>query len=230
MGNLLLVEDDPGVAEMLQLLLTRAGHDVTHRADGRSGLRTAYDQRPDLVILDLALPELDGWQLLTRLREVSDVPVMVLSAVDQEAEKVRGLRAGADDYLTKPFGRQELLARIEALLRRATRRDPRWTAEVYDDGVLRVDPVRHRVVVEGDEVALTPIEFRLLLALVRHAGLVLSPEQLLQLAWDDPTGLGAAKVKFALLRLRRKLGWQEPAESPLQSVRGIGYRYQPFSG
>ncbi|GAB7041765.1 MULTISPECIES: response regulator transcription factor [Catenuloplanes] len=226
MSKLLVVEDDPDIALALRMLFGRAGYDISHASDGRSGLREAYTEKPDLVVLDVGLPEMDGWQVLERLRDVSDVPVLVLTAHGQEAEKVRGLRGGADDYLTKPFANAELLARVEALLRRSSAGQNSWASQVYDDGVVHLDPTRRRVYVKGEEVRLTPTEFRLLNALVRHAGAVLSPNQLLTQAWDDPTGIGQERVKFAVLRLRRKLGWSDPEESPIESVRGFGYRYR----
>jgi DNA-binding response OmpR family regulator len=220
-----VVEDDPDIAMALRLLLTRAGHEVAHAKDGRTGLKDAYTGRPELVILDIGLPGLDGWQVLERLRDVSDVPVLLLTAHGQESDKVRGLRGGADDYLTKPFTNAELVARVEALLRRSAG-PASWADEVYDDGVLRIDPAARRTFVAGEEVRLTPTEFRLLNVLVRHAGAVLSPNQLLAQAWDDPTGIGPERVKFAVLRLRRKLGWTDPDASPIESVRGFGYRYR----
>jgi DNA-binding response OmpR family regulator len=224
-SRLLVVEDDPDIALALRLLLQRAGHQVAHAKDGRTGLRDAYTDRPELVILDIGLPGMDGWQVLERLRDVSDVPVLLLTAHGQESDKVRGLRGGADDYLTKPFTNAELVARVEALLRRSGTA-AQWADEMYDDGVLRIDPAARRAFVEGGEVRLTPTEFRLLNVLVRHAGAVLSPNQLLAQAWDDPTGIGPERVKFAVLRLRRKLGWTDPDASPIESVRGFGYRYR----
>jgi len=225
MSRLLVVEDDPDISLALKLLFSRSGYDVHHAKDGRAGLRDAYAEHPDLIVLDVGLPEMDGWQVLERLRDISDVPVLVLTAHGQETDKVRGLRSGADDYLTKPFANAELLARVEALLRRSTSATS-WAAQVYDDGVLHLDPTSRRVFVSGTEVRLTPTEFRLLNTLVRHAGAVLSPNQLLSQAWDDPTGIGQERVKFAVLRLRRKLGWTDPDESPVESVRGFGYRYR----
>ncbi len=224
MSRLLVVEDEPDIAQALKLLLQRAGHQVSHAKDGRTGLRDAYTERPELVILDIGLPGMDGWQVLERLRDVSDVPVLLLTAHGQETDKVRGLRGGADDYLTKPFTNAELVARVEALLRRSGSA-AQWADEVYDDGALRIDPAARRAFVGGDEVRLTPTEFRLLNVLVRHAGAVLSPNQLLAQAWDDPTGIGPERVKFAVLRLRRKLGWSD-TDSPIESVRGFGYRYR----
>jgi DNA-binding response OmpR family regulator len=224
-SRLLVVDDDSDIALALRLLFVNAGYDVICVSDGRSALREAHNTRPDLVVLDIGLPEMDGWMVLERLRDISDVPVLVLTAHGKDAEKVRGLRGGADDYLTKPFGNAELLARVEALLRRSSD-STSWANEVYDDGLVRVDPGQRRVFVEGAEVSLTPTEFRLLNTLVRHAGAVLSANQLLRHAWDDPSGIGQERVKFAVLRLRRKLGWSSPESSPVEAVRGFGYRYR----
>ena len=229
MSRLLVVEDDADIALALSLLLQRAGHEVEHAKDGREGLRAIHDHRPDLLLLDIGLPGLDGWQVLERVRDISDLPILMLTAHGQESEKVRGLRGGADDYLTKPFTNAELVARVEALLRRSGSAAA-WADEVYDDGTLRIDPAARRAFVAGGEVRLTPTEFRLLNVLVRHAGAVLSPNQLLAQAWDDPTGIGQERVKFAVLRLRRKLGWSEPEDSPIESVRGFGYRYRRNGG
>jgi DNA-binding response OmpR family regulator len=188
-----------------------------------------HDVRPDLVILDVGLPEMDGWTVLDRVRDFADVPILMLTAHSEESEKVRGLRGGADDYLTKPFNNNELLARVEALLRRARsggRADERTGSEVYDDGLVRVDLRIRQVEVDGRPVDLTRTEFRLLSVLVKHAGAVLSPNQLLEQVWNDPTGIAPERVKFAVLRLRRKLGWSGDA-SPISAVRGVGYRYRP---
>jgi DNA-binding response OmpR family regulator len=224
-SRLLVVEDDPDITTALRLLFGSAGYEVVHAGDGRAGLRQAYAAHPDLVVLDVGLPEMDGWAVLERLRDISDVPVLVLTAHGRETDKVRGLRSGADDYLTKPFANAELLARVEALLRRSSETTS-WTNQLYDDGVLHLDPTQRRVYVNSTEVRLTPTEFRLLNALVRHAGAVLAASQLLTQAWDDPTGIGQERVKFAVLRLRRKLGWTDPDTSPIESVRGFGYRYR----
>jgi DNA-binding response OmpR family regulator len=153
------------------------------------------------------------------------VPILLLTARGQEADKVRGLRGGADDYLIKPFTNAELLARVEALLRRAAA-PASWADEAYDDGLLHIEPAGRRVYLEGEEVRLTPTEFRLLNVLVQHAGAVLSPTQLLARVWDDPTGIAPERVKFAVLRLRRKLGWNIPEQAPVEAVRGFGYRYR----
>jgi DNA-binding response OmpR family regulator len=227
MTKVLAVEDEQDITFALRLLFERAGYEFCSAADGRTGLRLVHEQRPDLVVLDLGLPVLDGWTVLHRIRDLAEVPVLLLSARSQESDKVRGLRAGADDYLTKPFTNNELLARVEALLRRAGRPGERW-ADGFDDGVVRIDPRTRSVSVLAAggprPVELTNLEFRLLHTLACHAGAVLSPTQLLAQAWDDSSGVGGDRVKFAVLRLRRKLGW-DSANSPIRSVRGVGYRY-----
>jgi DNA-binding response OmpR family regulator len=173
-------------------------------------------------VLDLTMPGMDGWQTLDRIREVSDVPVLVLTGRSAELETVRGLKAGADDYVTKPFRRQELLARVEALLRRGTPRE--GAPETYEDDLLRIDFPQRAVTVAGQPVALTPTEFRLLTTLVRHANQVLSREQILELVWSDPYAVSLDQVKLYVGYLRRKLG-AGGARIPIETVRGFGYRY-----
>ena len=224
-ARVLVIEDEPDLRRLLRIVLERGGYEMLEAADGRAGLRVMHDERPDLIILDIGLPLLDGWQVLERVRDVSDVPVLLLTARALEAEKVRALHAGADDYVTKPFGREELVARVHTLLRRARPPADDERAERYDDGVVSVEFATREVAVRGEPVSLTPTEWRLLAALVRHAGQVLSPDQLLEQAWEDPTGVGRDRVKFAVLRLRRKLGF-EAHDSQIESVRGFGYRYR----
>jgi DNA-binding response OmpR family regulator len=234
-ATVLVVEDDEDIGRALSTLLGRAGYDVFLAADGLDGLRRFHSIMPSLVILDVGLPSLDGWTVLDRIRELSQAPILMLTARDEEADKVRGLRGGADDYLTKPFGNQELLARVEALLRRrptevatvATppRTDSRGSQMRYGNGDVLIDIEAHRVEAGGQAVDLTPTEFRLLEVLMRHRGMVLSTDQLLQLAWRDPTATGPDRVKFTMLRLRRKLGWSGAGEGPIETVRGFGYRF-----
>ncbi|MBL8775037.1 MAG: response regulator transcription factor [Acidimicrobiales bacterium] len=223
--TLVVIDDEPDLRRALEVLFGRAGFTVVTTVDGRAGLRAVHEHHPDLVLLDLGLPQMDGLDVLERIRDLSDVPVMVITARGLESDKVRGLQGGADDYVTKPFGNQELVARAHALLRRAA--PTTTTPTTYDDGQLHVDFAAHLVrVTDGTEdLDLTPTEFRLLAALVRHPGQVLSPEQLLDQAWNDPTGIGGDRVKFAVHRLRGRLGWTGPG-SPIEAVRGFGYRYR----
>ena len=222
--RILVIEDDPDIGHLVCLRLDRAGYETAHAPDGHSGLRLVHELRPDLVLLDIGLPGIDGWQVLERIRDISDTPVVILSARGLETEKVRGLQNGADDYITKPFGHQELVARVGAILRRNSATD--LSGDIYVDPVLQIDVTRREVMAFGQQVTLTAGEFRLLHVLVQHVGQVLSPEQLLDLAWNDPTGVGASKVKFSILRLRRKLGGEDIAHGPIESVRGFGSRYR----
>ena len=225
-ASVLAIEDDADIRQLLQTLLRREGYAVIEAATARQGLRVFHQTRPDVVILDLGLPDLDGWQVLERIRDMSDAPVLVLTARSAELDKVRGLNAGADDYLTKPFSQVELLARLQAIRRR---RAPGPVLQPgFDDGRVRIDFVHQQAYLDGRSVALTPTEYRLLGALVRHAGRILSPDQLIEMAWDEPSGLGPARVKYVVLRLRRKLGWDSD-DAPLQTVRGFGYRYDPLA-
>jgi DNA-binding response OmpR family regulator len=222
--RVLVVDDDPDIRRLLRELFTRAGYEVVEASDGRGGLRALYASSPDLVLLDVSMPGLNGWQTLERIRDLTDVPVIMLTARAGELDKVRGLKAGADDYVTKPFGRQELLARAAALLRRSHGRHEALP-EAYVDGVLTLDFGQRAAAVGGREIALTPIEFRLLSAFVRHPNQVLAHDQLLELVWGDPGSASRSQVKLYVGYLRRKLG---PAGAELiETVRGFGYRYRP---
>jgi DNA-binding response OmpR family regulator len=224
-GRVLVIEDDPDITLAVRTVLGRSGFEVTTAAEGRGGLRVFHTVRPDIVVLDVGLPEMDGWTVLERIRELSAVPVLMLTARGQEADKVRGLRAGADDYLTKPFGSAEFIARVQALLRRSAK-GSKQEAEVFDDGTVRVNFVAHEVAVAGVPVELTATEYRLLAVLVRHRGQVLSPVKLLELVWSDPFGVGPDRVKYSVMRLRRKLGATAGEDSLIEAVRGFGYRYR----
>ena len=222
-ARVLVAEDDSDVRELVCTILRRAGHATSEARDGQEALRALYDVRPDLVILDVAMPELDGFEALQRIRDLSDVPVLMLTARDTEMDKVRGLRGGADDYVTKPFGRAELLARVDALLRRSA--GGTEAPERYADDLLRVDFAQRTVEVEGRELRLTPQEFRMLAAFVRHPGQVLSHDQLLELVWGDAYATSRDQVKLYVGYLRRKLREASDAE-PIETVRGFGYRYR----
>ena len=184
--RVLVVDDDDDIRLLLEELLRGAGYGVQTAKDGRDALRTFHANPTDLVVLDLSMPELDGFETLDRLRDLSDVPVILLPARGGEIDKVRGFRAGADDYVVKPFGRQELLARIEALLRRT----PEAThLDHYEDGALSIDYGRRFVMCRGLPIRLTPLEFRLLIAFVEHAGQVLSADQLIEHVWGHSGGV-----------------------------------------
>jgi DNA-binding response OmpR family regulator len=223
-SRILVVDDDDDIRGLLRALLERAGHEVVDAPDGRAGLRELYAGSPDLVILDVAMPGLDGWATLERIREVTDVPVLMLTARDAELERVRGLMGGADDYVVKPFGRQELVARVDVLLRR-----PRGEVaqETYGDARLSISFAQRAVRYEDREVGLTRLEYKLLCAFVRHANQVLSHDQLRDLVWGDNLATSRDEVKLYVGYLRRKLAPDAPQSTPIETVRGFGYRYRP---
>jgi DNA-binding response OmpR family regulator len=221
-AKILVIDDDETIRDLVAQILRGWDHRVLGAANGREGLRQLYDERPDMVVLDVDMPEMDGWQTLERVRELGPLPVLMLTAKDAELEKVRALRGGADDYLTKPFGHQELAARVEALLRRSRVGGGDLDLDVYDDGRIVLDNRQRAVEVEGREVQLTPLEFRLLSAFVAHPRQVLSHDQLIEAAWGDPL-VRPEQVKLYVGRLRRKL----EAPEAVETVRGFGYRYLP---
>ena len=225
-ARVLVIDDDADIRGLVTELLGRAGHEVEGAADGRLGLRAFHKSQPDLVVLDVSMPELDGWQTLERIRDLSDVPVLMLTARGDELERVRGLKAGADDYVVKPFGRQELVARVEALLRRTS---PETSAaqESYSDPRLTIDFAQRSVTFDGRQVSLTPLEFKLLSAFVRNPRQVLAREQLLELVWGSSYGVSGDQVKLYVGYLRRKLEPETPDAVPIETVRGFGYRYRP---
>jgi DNA-binding response OmpR family regulator len=224
-ARVLVVDDEPDIRTLLRNLLERAGYTVEEAADGRAGLRSFFASSPDLVILDVTMPELDGWTTLERIRDLSDVPVLMLTARSGELERVRGLTHGADDYVAKPFGRQELLARVQALLRRAggRRHD---VEERYADRFVSIDYANRAVAVGDRAVALTPLEFKLLATFVQNPNQVLARDQLLGLVWGDSFGVSSDQVKLYVGYLRRKLVPDEPESTPIETVRGFGYRYR----
>jgi len=201
---------------------------VREAGDGIACMRELFEARPALVILDVAMPRLDGWQTLERIREVSDVPVLMLTARDHEVERVRGLRAGADDYIVKPFGNMELQARVDALLRRARPAESRPTR--YADGFLSIDHARREVSVGGQPIALTPTELRLLVALVERSDRVVSRDELAELLWRPAPGSPPMEVKQYLSTLRRKLERAAGRPAPIETRRGFGYRYVASGG
>jgi DNA-binding response OmpR family regulator len=223
--RILVVDDDDDIRVLVRTLLERTGATVHDAANGREGLREFHAWRPDLVVLDVNMPELDGWGVLERIRDMSDVPVIMLTARSDELERVRGLQSGADDYVVKPFGKQELVARVQALLRRAARGPGETEAGSYADAYLLLDWAQARVTVADREITLTPLEFRLLSTFVRHPRQVLSREQLLELVWGDAFGVGGDQVKLYVGYLRRKLDPESPDTVPIETVRGFGYRY-----
>ena len=224
--KILVIEDGEDIRTVVATRLNRAGYQTTTASDGIEGLRHFYGDRPDLVVLDVAMPIMDGWQVLERLREVSDVPVLFLTAAAQERDKLRGLRSGADDYITKPFSGEELLARVEVALRRVatSAEEPENTS--YSDAEIAIDFPKHEVFVRGEPVELSPTEFRLLMVLTRNANQVLSQDQLLDQVWGREYVGSLDVVRLYVGYLRRKIERDHEAPALVETVRGFGYRYR----
>jgi DNA-binding response OmpR family regulator len=226
--RVLVADDDADIRGLVRALLERAGHEVVEAADGRECVQAFYERPPDLVVLDVGMPGLDGWATLERIHEIADVPVVMLTARGAELDRVRGLRAGAHDYVPKPFGRQELLARVEGLLRRTA--GPPVVRPALADDFVEIDFARREVTVRGRRVRLTPLEFRLLATFVQHADRVLGHDQLHELVWGGAGSGAREQVKLYVGYLRRKLREAAGAEPPIETVRGFGYRYVSSQG
>ena len=223
--RILIVDDEPQIQRFLRLGLEAAGYDTFLANDGAEGLRQSAAMNPDLVILDLGLPDMDGKQVLARLRQWSSVPVLVLSARDDEHEKIETLDLGANDYIAKPFGIGEFLARIRAALR-TERSEPSETSH-YQIGGLSIDVAQHQIELEGEPVKLTPKEFELLLYLTQNRGRVLTHRQLLAKVWGPAHGADTQYLRVFIGQLRQKLEADASNPSVILTEPGVGYRIAP---
>ncbi len=224
MSRLLLVEDDGVLVETLVISLEARGFEVETAADGASALEVLRHRVPDLVVLDLGLPDMDGVEVVRRLRTWSDLPVLVLSARDAEASKVAALDAGADDYVTKPFGMNELLARLRAALRRAVPREP---TAIVRAGSLTIDRTARRAERAGVLVHLTPTEWNLLDVLVQSAGALVTQRDLLREVWGLDVSRGGNYLRVYVAQLRRKLEEHPSSPRHILTEPGVGYRFEP---
>ena len=222
-ATILLIEDEPEIRRFLRTTLPAHGYRVYESSSGRDGLIEAQSRNPDLILLDLGLPDLDGGEVIRQVREWTVTPIIVLSARDQEQAKVAALDLGADDYVTKPFGVNELLARVRTALRHAARTDDGGESVfVLDD--LKVDLGRRQVFVSGKEVHLTPIEYRLLTTLIRYAGKVLTHRQLLKEVWGPLHMDEGHYLRVYMRQLRNKLERNPAQPRYLVTELGVGYR------
>jgi DNA-binding response OmpR family regulator len=226
--RVLVVDDEWEIRDLVQTTLEGEGFNVRSAANGEDGLRSFYAWNPSAVILDIRMPGMDGMKVLERIRQTSETPVIMLTALGDEPDKVKGLRRGADDYLVKPVLLNELCARVEAVLRRAKGAPAPQQPAVYADAVLRVDYSRHQVYLRGDPVDLSPQEFRVLSALIAQPGVVLSTDRLLDLCWGEGEG-GPESVRVYIGYLRKKLEQDPRAPRLVETVREFGYRYRPPS-
>jgi two-component system, OmpR family, response regulator ResD len=224
-GSILVVDDEPVITDVVSRYLERAGYATQVAADGLEALRLAGDAAPDLVVLDLLLPGLDGLEVMRELHENRPTRVILLTAKGEASDRIAGLQRGADDYVVKPFSPAELVARVDAVLRRAEPEPEREQPIVFDD--LEVDPAARTVLVRGEQVQLTVREFDLLLFLVRHPGQAFSRDQLMDAIWDYAFYTDTSTVTVHMRRLRAKVEPNPSEPRWLQTVWGVGYRFQP---
>lgn len=225
--TILMIDDDAALLRLAELNLTKSGYHFVFAQHGITGLQLLESEKPSLVLLDVSMPKLNGWETCRLIREVSDVPIIMLTGRDDEADKARGLDLGADDYLTKPFGFVELHARIRAVLRRAempSMHQLHQKQSVYRIGALVVNIPSHTVTQHGKPVALTPIEFRVLEHLLNNANLVLSHHQLLTTVWGFAYSDATELLKPTISRLRQKIEEDPSHPKVIQTVHGVGYR------
>jgi DNA-binding response OmpR family regulator len=223
--TILVVEDEVSIASFVSLYLKNAGYDVRAVTTGTAALAQVASEQPALIILDLMLPDIDGIEICRRVRKTSDVPILMLTARDEDVDKIIGLEVGADDYLTKPFSLRELTVRVRAILRRVERITSPPSTVPIDQGGLSVDPAKRKVSVDGEEVQLTPLEFEILLALAREPGVVLSREQLMDRVWGYRDYAGGRVVDSHVARIRRKLGEDGAEPRFVRTVHGVGYAF-----
>lgn len=219
-ARILVVDDEPQIHRFLRPALEAVGYEVERANTGAEGVQLAVSCKPAAVLLDLGLPDLDGQDVLPKLRAITSVPILVVSARDQDAEKVRALDAGADDYIEKPFSMPELLARLRACLRRALVQE--GVTQPWRSGGVEVDLLRRRVQADGQEVSLTPREYDLLVMMVRNAGRVLTHQQLLRAVWGQQHSEDVQYLRVYIGHLRQKLG--ASAAGLIRTESGVGYR------
>lgn len=225
--TVVVVDDEPRILRFIRAELEADNYRVLTAKDGESGLALLERERPDLVVLDLILPGIDGFEVLRRIRTMSMVPVIVLTAKGNDTYKIRGLDLGADDYMTKPFNPEELAARIRAVLRRSHNLARVETVQVLDYGDVRIDFGQRRVMVSGREVQLSPTEWQLLFHMAANAGRVILHEDLLSMTWGAEYRNDIQYLRVWISRLRRKLGDDPSAPRIIRTVAGIGYMLNP---
>jgi DNA-binding response OmpR family regulator len=229
-ASVLVVDDDIRILRLMRRVLEREGYRVLTVADGEAALNAFDEEVPDLVLLDLLMPGMDGYTVCRRIREFSQVPIVMVTAKDSEEDKVDGLEAGADDYITKPFALVELIARVKAMLRRSRLWDER-PQPAFHSGDLTIDFARRRVTLGGQEVNLTATEYKLLSYLVRNAGRVLTPNQILEKVWGEEYTDESHVLRVTMSRLRQKLGDNPRKPRFIATKVGIGYSsLKPLSG
>jgi len=226
--KILVIDDDPNIAELIKAILKPRGLSTYHAADGQEGIKQAYELQPDLIILDIMMPVQNGYEVCARLRELSDVPIIMLTAKSQSSDITRGFAVGADDYVKKPFSNEELVSRIESLLRRKKNNDSTKKITSYADGHLEVEFASQKVMLDSEEISLTPTEFNLLVFLIRHPNKTLSTRTILTELWGDAYSHDKALLSLYIHQLRQKLNEGEREHKYIQTQWGQGYWFNPL--
>ena len=224
--KILVIDDDVNLGQAIKLTFVRAGSEVFTAVDGRDGLRQFYEHRPDLVILDVRMPDIDGWETCRQIRLLSNVPVIMLTTMDKDQDVLRGFDYGADDFVTKPFSRDVLLARARAVLRRVELLSEGDDHSIYNDEYLNIDLHKRRVLVNGEQIQLTATEFRLLSYLMKNAGQILTYQNILDKVWGWEYQDSIDYVHVYISHLRRKLEADPRSPHYVITERGIGYRFE----
>lgn len=226
MTRILIVDDDQHITELIEVYLKNEGYEVSKAGNGVEALNSFGKSQPDLIILDIMMPEMDGLSFCTQVRKSSQVPILMVSAKVEDMDKIVGLMTGADDYMSKPFNPLELTARVKALLRRANYSQPEKGDAVLQIGPLAIDKQKHYVLAEGNSIKLTSIEFEILYLLARNQGRVFSSEEIFESVWNEP-GKGSNKtVMVHISNLREKLEAALPGEKIIHTVWGVGYKIE----
>jgi DNA-binding response OmpR family regulator len=228
-SRILVIDDDPGIVKLLTIIFQSQGFVVQQAFDGKEGLKSAYEFHPALVILDVMLPGMDGWDLCTRLRELSNVPILMLTARAAESDMLRGFELGADDYLKKPFSKAELEARVRALLRRHENHSQSTEISHYKDRLLHIDLESQTVELEGEILNLSATEFSLLACLVRSMGMIVTHRQLLREVWGSEDGTMSPMLSLYIHNLRKKMKNSQLSHQYLHTHWGRGYCFVPLN-
>jgi two-component system KDP operon response regulator KdpE len=228
-GKILLIEDDVEFSNLTRIWLKNAGYEVFTAQDGAEGMRRVYSNRPNLVLLDANIPKMDGWEVCRRIRDMSDIPVMMVTVNNKKADKLRGFNLGADDYVTKPVDFRELIARIQAILRRTNHANIENEPSNFHNGEIEIEWRSRQVFVRGKRVKLSPTEFRILSCLIKNRGWIVTHEQLLEKAWG-PNYIGDKSfVKLYIRYLRQKIEENPHTPKLILTERGVGYYFAQAS-
>lgn len=228
--KILVIEDDAEFSKLTQMWLQNAGYEVLTAADGVEGMRRVYSNRPNLILLDTVIPKMDGWEVCRRIREMSDIPILMVTAKSQKADRLKGFALGADDYISKPVDFSELVARVQAVLRRSGSDSHESEISSFRDGEIEVEWRSRQVWVRGNRVKLSPTEFKILACLIKNRGWIVTHEQILEKAWGPNYICDKSFVKLYIRYLRRKIEVNPHEPQIILAERGVGYQFAVEKG